>query len=167
MNMGPTVHPFGNFHDDVDAQDIYDALDGVGTNERAIIDILTKRTNEQRRMIPKTYKTMFGQDMIEDIKSDLGGDFEDVILALMREPIEFQAKELHHAISGLGTDERTILEILAVHDNEEVIQISEKYQERRFNNLFLALRHAKEGPRMVLPDQNLHLAFLQVLPNKH
>ncbi|KAG5865472.1 hypothetical protein JTB14_008329 [Gonioctena quinquepunctata] len=67
--------------------------------------------------------------MIEDIKGDLGGNFENVMVALMGEPIEFQARELHHAISGLGTDERTILEILAVHDNKEVIQISEKYQE--------------------------------------
>lgn len=62
------------------------------------------------------------------MKSELRGNFEDVILALMTEPIEFQAKQLHDAISGLGTDESTIVEILAVHNNEDVVRIAQEYE---------------------------------------
>lgn len=56
------------------------------------------------------------------------GNFEDVIIALMMEPVEFQAKQLHKAISGLGTDEMTLVEILAVHDNDDIIKISNAYE---------------------------------------
>ncbi|CAH1119114.1 unnamed protein product [Phaedon cochleariae] len=127
--MAPTVHHYENFHDDEDAQQLKDAMDGMGTNEETITQILTGRTNQQRRIIKDTYKTMFGEDLIEDLKSELGGNFETIILALLDEPIEYQAKELHHAISGAGTDDLTLVEILSIHNNDEVIQISNKYQE--------------------------------------
>lgn len=50
------------------------------------------------------------------------------MLALMTDPVEFQAKELHHAISGLGTDEATIVEILGIHNNESVVSIANAYE---------------------------------------
>lgn len=50
----------------------------------------------------------------------------------MTEPVEFQAKQLHDAIAGLGTDEGTIVEILSVHDNEEVIRIAQEYEGREY-----------------------------------
>lgn len=66
--------------------------------------------------------------MNKELKSELRGNFEDVILALMTDPIEFQAKELHHAISGLGTDEGTIVEILGIHNNDAVLNIANAYE---------------------------------------
>ncbi|KAJ8934553.1 hypothetical protein NQ318_004983 [Aromia moschata] len=69
-----------------------------------------------------------GQDLIKELKSELRGNFEDLIIALMTEPIEFQAKQLHKAISGLGTDESTIVEILSVYDNENVVKIANEYE---------------------------------------
>ncbi|KAJ8915072.1 hypothetical protein NQ315_014327 [Exocentrus adspersus] len=46
----------------------------------------------------------------------------------MTEPIEFQAKQLHKAISGLGTEESTIVEILGVYDNDDVVKIANEYE---------------------------------------
>lgn len=43
----------------------------------------------------------------------------------------FQAKQLHKAISGLGTDEDTLIEILGVHDNEQIISINNVYESRK------------------------------------
>lgn len=71
------------------------------------------------------------QDLIKELKSELRGNFEDVIIALMTEPIEFQAKQLHKAISGLGTDEGTIVEILSIHNNDEVTKIAQEYEGRK------------------------------------
>lgn len=39
------------------------------------------------------------QDLIKDLKSELGGKFEDVVLALMLKPEEFEADECRRAIS--------------------------------------------------------------------
>ncbi|CAH1188321.1 unnamed protein product [Phyllotreta striolata] len=143
--MAPTVTPWPNFKEDEDAQILKDSLDGLGTNEDSIVEILTKRTNEQRRQIEVAYKTMFGEDLIEDLKGDLGGDFERVILALLKEPVEYQAEELHHAISGMGTDDPTVVEILVVHGNEEIRQIADKYQELYETSLEDAIKGDESG----------------------
>ncbi|CAH1275025.1 unnamed protein product [Diabrotica balteata] len=143
--MAPTVFPYENFRDDEDAQVLKESMDGLGTNENAIIEILARRSNEQRRQIEHTYKTMFGEDLIETLKGELGGDFEDVILALMKEPLDFQVEELHRAISGMGTDDDTLVEILVVHENEEIQRISERYQELYETSLEDAIRGDESG----------------------
>lgn len=76
---------------------------------------------------------MYGKDLIKELKSELRGNFEDVIIALMTNPVEFQAKQMHKAISGLGTDEPTIVEILGVHTNEEIIAIRDEYEGRKYS----------------------------------
>ncbi|XP_050502083.1 annexin B11-like isoform X1 [Diabrotica virgifera virgifera] len=126
--MAPTVVPYPDFNAEEDAKALKQAFKGFGTDEEAVIEIITKRSNEQRREIAITFKTMYGKDLIKELKSELRGNFEDAIVALMTEPIEFQAKQLHKAISGLGTDESTIVEILSVHNNDEIIRISQAYE---------------------------------------
>lgn len=46
----------------------------------------------------------------------------------MTPPFEYQAKELHKAISGLGTEENTLIEILGIHNNDEIKQIRDVYE---------------------------------------
>ncbi|XP_044271353.1 annexin B9-like [Tribolium madens] len=128
MTGTPTIRPASNFDPDQDATALKTAFKGFGSDEDAIIDIITHRSNEQRQQIAARFKTMYGKDLIKELKSELRGNLEDVIVALMTEPIEFQAKQLHKAISGLGTDEGTIVEILSIHDNDEVIKISQAYE---------------------------------------
>lgn len=66
--------------------------------------------------------------MIKELKSELKGNFEDVIVALMIHPIEYYAKQVHKAISGIGTNEKTIIEILGIHNNAEITAIREAYE---------------------------------------
>ncbi|KAF7286389.1 hypothetical protein GWI33_005682 [Rhynchophorus ferrugineus] len=128
MGKSPTVFPADDFDEESDARALKEAFKGFGTDEDIVIEILAKRSNEQRRKIASTFKTMYGKDLIKELKSELRGNFEDVMIALMTDPIEYQAKQLHHAISGLGTDEATIVEILGIHDNESVVGIANAYE---------------------------------------
>lgn len=52
----------------------------------------------------------------------------------MTPPVEYQAKELHKSISGLGTDENTLTEILGIHNNDEIRAIREVYEGRKYKN---------------------------------
>ncbi|KAI4462040.1 ionotropic glutamate receptor [Holotrichia oblita] len=123
-----TVFPAADFDAVEDAKALKEAFKGFGSDEEAIINIITKRSNSQRLKIAQEFKTMYGKDLIKELKSELRGNFEDVIIALMTNPVEFQAKQMHKAISGLGTDEPTIVEILGVHTNEEIIAIRDEYE---------------------------------------
>lgn len=88
-------------------------MKGLGTDEDTIIDILTSRSNRQRQQIEAEFKREFGRDLIEDLKDELGGKFESLMVALVRSPNEYLCRELTKAMEGMGTDEEVLVEILA------------------------------------------------------
>lgn len=70
----------------------------------------------------------FVQDLVDDIKGELSGDFEKTILALMIKPAEYMASEVKRAIKGLGTDEAVLVEVLCTRTNEEMTALKEAYK---------------------------------------
>jgi len=121
------------FRDDFDAAPSVEALKGAlggwGTDEDAVIKILGNHNWQQRMEIAESYKAAYGASLIDDMKSELTGDFEDVTVAMLTEPVVLYAQEIHEAISGAGTDETTLVEVLATKTNEELERIKEKYKE--------------------------------------
>ena len=123
--------PSPNFTAVEDAAALRDAFKGFGSDAQTIIGVITKRSNAQRLKIASEFKSMSGKDVIGVLKSELGGNFQETAVALMLPPLEFKAKELQKAMSGLGTDEDTLIEILGVHTNEEVTAVREIYEGRK------------------------------------
>lgn len=118
-------------------------MKGFGTDEQAIIDILTARTNAQRQEIATYFIGEYGRDLIKDLKSELGGKFEDVIIGLMLPATQYLCKQLNKAMSGIGTNESTLVEILCTKNNEEVKQLVKAYEDSKLLVLhvfFLQLR---------------------------
>uniref|UniRef100_A0A8C6RFY0 Annexin n=1 Tax=Nannospalax galili TaxID=1026970 RepID=A0A8C6RFY0_NANGA len=132
---GVTVKGSSHFNPDPDAETLYKAMKGIGTNEQAIIDVLTKRSNMQRQQIAKSFKAQFGKDLTETLKSELSGKFERLIVALMYPPCRYEAKELHDAMKGLGTKEGVIIEILASRTKNQLREIMKAYEEDYGSNL--------------------------------
>ncbi|XP_040826342.1 annexin A8 isoform X3 [Ochotona curzoniae] len=126
---GVTVKGTPHFNPDPDAETLYKAMKGIGTNEQAITDVLTRRSNMQRQQIAKSFKAQFGKDLTETLKSELSGKFERLIVALMYPPYRYEAKELHDAMKGLGTKEGVIIEILASRTKQQLQEIMKAYEE--------------------------------------
>nr|XP_054772805.1 annexin A4-like [Lytechinus pictus] len=127
MENRPTVTEFEGFDKDEDVQVLRKAMKGLGTDEQAILDILCYRTNDQRQELAKHYKASYGRDLIDDLKSELKGDFEDIIVGIMTPLPIFDATCLKNAMSGAGTDEKVLLEILCARSNAQIQLIKAAY----------------------------------------
>lgn len=70
--------------------------------------------------------------MIKDLKSELTGNFEKLIVAMVTPLPQYYAKEIHEAISGLGTDEGVLVEVFCTLSNNEIKTIRTAYEERKY-----------------------------------
>jgi hypothetical protein len=70
----------------------------TGTDEAALIKVIGYRSNDQMLEVVKTYKTMFGRDLIADLKSETSGGFKKLLVGLCMVPADFDAMSLHNAI---------------------------------------------------------------------
>ncbi|XP_078489889.1 annexin A7-like isoform X2 [Ciona intestinalis] len=110
-------------------------MKGLGTNEKTLIEIIANRSNKQRQAIRESYKQAFGRDLMKDIKSEIGGNFCDLAIALMEPSALFDAKCLYGAIKGVGTTETTLVEILASRTNQQIKEIREVYKKEHKHEL--------------------------------
>uniref|UniRef100_A0A2K5E3H4 Annexin n=1 Tax=Aotus nancymaae TaxID=37293 RepID=A0A2K5E3H4_AOTNA len=128
-----------------DAEVLRKAMKGFGTDEQAIIDCLGSRSNKQRQQIILSFKTAYGKDLIKDLKSELSGNFEKTILALMKTPVLFDVYEIKEAIKGVGTDEACLIEILASRSNEHIRELNRAYKAEFKKTLEEAIRSDTSG----------------------
>ncbi|XP_069741498.1 annexin A11-like isoform X6 [Narcine bancroftii] len=127
VNRG-TVREAAGFDALRDAEVLRKAMKGFGTNEQAIIEVVAHRSNKQRQQIALSFKTAYGKDLIKELKSELSGNFEKTVLALMKTHTLFDATEMKEAIKGAGTDEQCLIEILASRSNAEIHEINKVYK---------------------------------------
>uniref|UniRef100_A0A3P9BS16 Annexin n=1 Tax=Maylandia zebra TaxID=106582 RepID=A0A3P9BS16_9CICH len=124
-----TITDAPDFDPTADAEALYSAMKGIGSDKEAILDLVTSRSNAQRQEIIAAYKSNFGQDLIDDLKYELTGKFECLIVSLMRTPAYHDAKEIHDAIKGAGTNERCLIEVLASRNNKQIHDMVAAYKD--------------------------------------
>uniref|UniRef100_A0A671KRT6 Annexin n=1 Tax=Sinocyclocheilus anshuiensis TaxID=1608454 RepID=A0A671KRT6_9TELE len=114
-----TVTEASGFNPEEDAQKLYSAMKGTGTNEATIIEILAHRTIAQRLKIKEAFKQSVGKELVDCLKSELTGNFEKVAVGLMMPAPVYDAYELRNAIKGAGTEEACLIDILASRNSLE------------------------------------------------
>ncbi|XP_038050940.1 annexin-B12-like [Patiria miniata] len=128
MNYQGTITEGEQFDREQDAMILHKAMSGIGTDDKAIIDVLASRSNAQRQHIRAYYKTAFGRELTEHLQSKLSCNYRRTVRALMDPPVEYYARCLYEAIKGLGTDEEALVEVLCTKDNEEIKEIKVHYK---------------------------------------
>ncbi|XP_023245332.1 annexin B9 [Copidosoma floridanum] len=129
-SLKPTVFPSKSFNVTKDVNVLHNAMKGIGTDEGAIINILTKRSMNQRLRIAEIYSYQRAKslDFVSQLKDELSGDFKKLVVALMTPPLVYYAEEMHDAMDGLGTDEDAIVEILCTLNNNEIKEMTTFYE---------------------------------------
>uniref|UniRef100_A0A3Q3IQG2 Annexin n=1 Tax=Monopterus albus TaxID=43700 RepID=A0A3Q3IQG2_MONAL len=124
-----TITDAPDFDPTADAESLYNAMKGFGSDKEAILALVTSRSNAQRQEVIAAYKCNFGQDLIDDLKYELTGKFERLIVSLMKTPPYHDAKEIHDAIKGAGTNEKCLIEILASRNNKQTREMVAAYKD--------------------------------------
>lgn len=109
-------------------------MEGFGTDEQRIIDILTARSNDQRQEIAMVFSAQYGRNLILELESELSGKFEDVILALMEPPTKYLSKQIHETEGSIASytisaNQTVLVEILCTKTNDEIKKIVKSYED--------------------------------------
>lgn len=134
-----------NFDPAADAEAVKKAMDGLGTDDGKLIEILTTRNPDQVQAISGAYESKFGKPMWKAIEGDTSGSFENALVALCMAPAAFDARELHKAMSGLGTRESSIIDILTTRTNAELTEIKQAYEQAYGKPLAKAIKGDTSG----------------------
>ncbi|XP_067680804.1 uncharacterized protein [Haliotis asinina] len=140
-----TITPAKNFDVLKEVEKLHKAMDGFGTDEQVIIDVISNKSNEQRQLLKKKYKEKYKKDLMKDLESELRGDFEELVLALMMEPTEYDAHCIHEAVKGLGTCEGTLIGILCTRSGKDIKAIKEHYRRAYTSDLENDIRSDTSG----------------------
>lgn len=129
MMSRPSVRPNPSFNANTSAEMLRKAMKGFGCDKNKVIMTLCTISNWQRQEVSRAFKTMYGKDLIEDLKSELSGDFEHLVLALMEPPARYDAHQLHKAMAGLGTRESLLIEIMTTRTNGQIYELKSAYRQ--------------------------------------
>ena len=145
----PTYQTYGNTVDltvvDQDCKALRAAMKGLGTDEATIINILTSRNNAHRYMLKQRYKQTIGRDLVKDLKDELSGKFEDVCIAMLESPYELDCRSLYEAMARIGTNESTLIEIIATRPAHQLYQDKILFQQLYGKDLMSYIQDETSG----------------------
>ncbi|CAF0853823.1 unnamed protein product [Brachionus calyciflorus] len=135
ISQNPSLRPFQPFNPSDDAHKLYKAMKGFGTDETTLIDVLCRRTWQQRQEIAHAFKTGYGKDLLKNIKDETKGNFELVFKALLYTPSQLEAHDVKKSIERAGTDEEALVDVICTKTNSEMMQLKAAYQQMYHGNL--------------------------------
>jgi hypothetical protein len=92
-----------------------------------LINIIAYRSNSYRQEIVKTYFENYNISIYDDLKSELSGKFQEAAISLFYTPVDFDCMHLRKAMKGLGTNQDTLIEIIATRSNQRIAEIKQRY----------------------------------------
>ncbi|RKP10960.1 hypothetical protein THASP1DRAFT_27269 [Thamnocephalis sphaerospora] len=128
-----------------DAEAVYRACKGFGTDESTLIKILGHRDWAQLQSISQWYQHLKGEDMLDRLRRETSGDFGRALVDGCKHPVVYDAELIHGASKGLGTSEGVIIEVLIRRSNEDIQMLNQTYTAMYHTNLTSVMRSEFSG----------------------
>lgn len=112
---------------DVDA--LRKAMKGFGTDEKTLINVLSKKDPLQIGTIRQQYHQRLSRNLVGDLESETGGYFKEGLVEIARGPLEADCWNLMNAMKGMGTKEVVLDDILVGRSNADMNAINQKYNQ--------------------------------------
>ncbi|KAL2084540.1 hypothetical protein ACEWY4_020058 [Coilia grayii] len=145
-----TVRPFPGFDADKDVRDIQIAVEKKDV--ATLVRILTNRNNAQRQQIAESFHKASQKDLSPVLKKALSGPLQELMLALLMTPVQFDAHRLRQAMEGMGTDEEGLLEVLCTRTGPHLKEVMLAYKQMfgRYLEKDLESETSKDFTKLVL-----------------
>ncbi|KAM3717511.1 Annexin [Dirofilaria immitis] len=130
-----------NFHPVKACEKLRKALNGLDTNDKAIIEVTVGHNNFQRQRIINTYEDLYSTNqfgcrywtnkaitLIDDFKDELGGFFLDTVLALFVPAHVYLANLLHYSLCNHKLNRTIAVEIACTRTTTQMKAIKNAYQ---------------------------------------
>jgi len=112
------------------ADDLRAAMKGFGTNETALINVLSRLGPLEINTVKSTYHSRHHRDLVKDVHSETSGHFRDALEAILRGPLDQDCHELNESIKGLGTKESAMNDVLLARSNADLQAIKSRYHQK-------------------------------------
>lgn len=126
-----------------DANLLFEAMDGPGTKEVVLNDVLLSRSNADLKAIKSAYSQTFRRNLEDAVKGDLSMKTERhfmLVLAANRaedsapvnpQQVDDDVMQLYKATEGrMGTDEILVCSILTSRNNDQIRAIAHSYKQK-------------------------------------
>ncbi|KAF4581077.1 annexin-like protein [Ophiocordyceps camponoti-floridani] len=123
-----------------DVQALRSAMKGFGTDEKALIRILTTKDPLQMDLIRNTFARSLNRDLVKDLKSETSGWFEKGLVQLARGPLLTDVHYLQEAMAGPGTKEVVLNDVLLSRSNADLDAIKSAYHHAFHKSLVDAVK---------------------------
>ena len=127
-----------------DAQMIKQSL-SKPKNLNTLIQIVTHRSNEQRQQIMQEYYHQYQINLHDEFLNNLSGNFKETIISLFYTPTDYDCYQIYNAVTGLGTNEETLIEIISSRTNEELNKIKQRYPQMYQSDLIELIKSETSG----------------------
>jgi len=103
-------------------------MKGFGTNEKKMIKAVADKNNWVMKLVRLNFEEQFpGRSLLADFKDELSGNLEKSFIQLIEDQHALDARSLKKAMSGFGTDEDRLDEIILFRSAFDLRAIRESY----------------------------------------
>lgn len=111
-----------------DAESIRKAVEGWGTDENALIEILGHRTAAQRAEIAVAYEGLYNETLLNRLHAELSGDFRSAMMLWATDPAARDAKLAHKALKKKGDRQLWVLiEVACASTPDHLVAVRKAY----------------------------------------
>jgi len=154
-----------------DADLLYKAMKGIGSDKDIITEVLCFRNPERINQIKEKFQEKYGKDLVAEIKSETSGDYQKIVLKLLEgdrtqdgkadvEKCSGIADELYKAGEGkIGTDESIFIKYFTSLSPNELLIVCKEYHKKYKKNMLDVIENEFDGNEKKLLTVMLYALF--------
>lgn len=154
-----------------DADLLYKAMKGIGSDKDIITEVLCFRNPERINQIKEKFQEKYGKDLVAEIKSETSGDYQKIVLKLLEgdrtqdgkadvEKCSGIADELYKAGEGkIGTDESIFIKYFTSLSPNELLIVCKEYHKKYKKNMLDVIENEFGGNEKKLLTVMLYALF--------